>query len=516
MTTYYVSPNGNDNVDGQSPGSAWRTLARADQAVLQPGDQLLLEGGGRFPGTLSFGSTDAGSAANPVVIGSYGTGRATILASGTAGITIYNTAGMEIRDLVLVGSFASYSSQGGLNIYSDLPGNQKLDHLVITNVDASGFKNGIQIGGGNGSTGFRNVTVDACELHANREAGLITYGPAFNAAAPAYPHESVTVTNTEAHHNAGDPKNNTRNTGSGIILGAVDGGAVRYSSAHDNGYASGPTATEGPEGIWAYDSTGLVIEHNVSYFNRTGGKADGGGFGLDINVSESVLQYNLSFGNDGPGYLIYTSQTNNAHTGNTVRFNVSSNDARKPQVSWYAGISLGGRLSNLQVYQNTVVLTANGTAGAPALGLGTGLLSASVRNTILVTDGARLVRSSTAYPASTVQLQGNDYFTTAGTWAVTWGTTAYGSLNSWRTATGQERVGTTATGLNVAPDLLGGDAPFITDPDVVWEIIPESSSPLVGQALDLQSLFGIDPGPHDYFGTALGSSVAVGAAQPQP
>jgi hypothetical protein len=516
MTTYYVSPTGSDSADGQSPGSAWRTLARADQAVLQPGDQLLLQGGARFSGTLSFGSTDAGNASNPAVIGSYGTGRATILAAGMAGITVYNTAGIDIRDLVIVGNFASYAGQGGINAYADLPGNQKLSHLTVVNVDVSGFKNGIQIGGGNGATGFSDVTVDSCVVHTNKEAGLITYGPAFNAAAPKYAHASVTVTNVDAHHNAGDPTNNTRNTGNGIVLGSVSGGAVRDSSAHDNGWASGPTATEGPVGIWTYDATGVVIEHNVSYFNRTGSKADGGGFDLDQNVSQSFLQYNLSFGNDGPGYLVYTGQSNSAHTTNTVRFNISSNDSRKPQVTWYAGISLGGRLSNLQVYQNTVILTANGTAGAPALGLGTALLSAAVRNNLLVTDGAKLVRSLTAYPATTIPLQGNDYYTSAGAWSVTWGGTSYSSLNSWRTATGEERVGATNTGLAVAPVLLGGNTPFITDPDGAWEIIPASTSPLLGQALDLLVLFGIDPGTEDYFGTPLGSSVAIGAAQPQP
>ncbi|MER7538801.1 hypothetical protein ABTX77_29030 [Streptomyces sp. NPDC097704] len=75
--------------------------------------------------------------------------------------------------------------------------------------------------------------------------------------------------------------------------------------AHDNGTRSATDAEEGPEGIWVYDSSHVVLEHNKSYRNRTGSRVDGGGFGLDDNVSSSVMQYNLAYGDDGPGFLVY-------------------------------------------------------------------------------------------------------------------------------------------------------------------------------------------------------------------
>lgn len=97
--TFYVSPDGDDDHDGLSEATAWRTLGKADQVPFRPGDRLRLKGGARFPGGLTIGTGDAGSAPRPVVIDSYGTGRAVIAPRGSAGIAVYNTAGVEIRNL---------------------------------------------------------------------------------------------------------------------------------------------------------------------------------------------------------------------------------------------------------------------------------------------------------------------------------------------------------------------------------------------------------------------------------
>ena len=73
-TTYHVSPNGNDGSNGTSPGTAWRTITRVQQvsASLQPGDQILFERSGSYPGHLILNSSGSGS--QPIVVGAYGSG----------------------------------------------------------------------------------------------------------------------------------------------------------------------------------------------------------------------------------------------------------------------------------------------------------------------------------------------------------------------------------------------------------------------------------------------------------
>ena len=80
--TFYVSPNGNDNLSGTSPAQAWRTIARVQQHMLQfqPGDQILFERGGTFPGSLSI--YRSGAAGQPIVFGAYGTGSKPIISGG--------------------------------------------------------------------------------------------------------------------------------------------------------------------------------------------------------------------------------------------------------------------------------------------------------------------------------------------------------------------------------------------------------------------------------------------------
>lgn len=509
--TFYVSPDGDDGHDGLSPARAWRTLARADDATFRPGDRLRLKAGARFRGELTLGEKDAGSADAPVTIDSYGRGRATIATSGGTGISVHNTSGVEIRDLNLVGDRASFRRRAGINFFADAPDGEKLEHVAVSGVDVSHFRAGISIGAGQGTSGFRDVRISDCTLRDNKDAGLSAYGPAFDAGDPAYAHERVTVSRVKAFGNDGDPAAHGRNTGSGIVLGSVRGGRVHRAVAHDNGSRSSARAVEGPEGIWTYDSTRMVIENSVSYANHTGSRSDGGGFGLDNNVSSSVLQYNLSYRNDGPGYLVYSAADNGAQRDNTVRFNLSGNDSRKFAL-YGAIVAYGRQIKDVDIYHNTVVQSANGAVRAPVLRLQEGLSGATVRNNVFVADGVPLVDSSTAYRPSTVRFQGNSYFST-GEWAVEWGAGSYDALSGWRMATAQETLGATATGTTDDPCLPGMVAP-ITSVAGAAGMVPECAAGVAG-AVDLEAL-GVDPGPVDYFGERLSGSPSAGAAQSGP
>src|SRR4051794_29271609 len=76
-TTYYVGAAGSDSAAGTTPATAWRTIGRANNQALLPGDTVLFEGGSTFGDTTLMPSR-SGSSAAPITFGSYGTGRATI------------------------------------------------------------------------------------------------------------------------------------------------------------------------------------------------------------------------------------------------------------------------------------------------------------------------------------------------------------------------------------------------------------------------------------------------------
>src|SRR5262245_42863971 len=76
-TTYHVdSETGDDTRSGTSIEQAWKSLARVNTNVFQPGDQLLFKSGSRFTGQFrpqGSGKMD-GDKPVPIVVGKYGDG----------------------------------------------------------------------------------------------------------------------------------------------------------------------------------------------------------------------------------------------------------------------------------------------------------------------------------------------------------------------------------------------------------------------------------------------------------
>jgi hypothetical protein len=338
--TYYVSPTGCDKNMGTTTAKTWRTIKKVNATTFNAGDRILFQGRGNFDGSLSFVSSDRGSACAPIVVSTYGTGRATINSASANGISLYNTAGFELRNLRLHGAGRTTNTGSGINIYSDLAGDAMLPYLRIDSVEAYRYgEYGVVIGNWNGASGFIDVRVTDAWAHDNALGGFSTYSLV------AYTHRNVYFGHLIAQDNPGVAGAAT-NTRSGITLGGVNGVVIERSFAYNNGTLC--TASEGPVGIWTYDSVGVVIQYNESYNNRTNGAADGGGFDLDQNTRNSTVPYNYSHGNAGPGDLMAHAPDNTNHSGNTVCYNIS--DERWPQEfsGCHRGLGAHDQLGDLQ------------------------------------------------------------------------------------------------------------------------------------------------------------------------
>ena len=530
VPTFYVSTQGDDSADGTTPEKAWKTLGRADQHKFLAGERLLLRGGDTFTGTFSLNAGEAGQAAKPVIVGSYGTGQATIKAGQTPGIRIHDTAGVSISDLTLVGDGPLTSPQAGIDVYNDLPGDVLLDGVSIAKVDVSLFRDGISFVGGNGSSGFSHIEVTDSKLHGNRDNGLISDGPE-GAALPAGKHQfhDFHVSGFEAFDNAGNPDNHKTSTGSGIDLGGVDGGLIENSVAHGNGGAC--DSASGPVGIWIHDATAFTIRHNVSYSNRTAGYTDGGGFDIDQSSVGTLMEQNLSYDNWGPGYMVYSSSEDDTSSGNTVRYNVSIDDARGPKNAdsiTYGALMLAGYEKDLSVHHNTIQQSSTAEK-AKLVNLGGHLLiglhleNTTIRDNIFAGGGGPLLDAGVAPATKQVLMQGNDYFSAAGKWRMNWGGSTYTSMAAWRKATGQETVkstgqGTvksTATGTDANPGLVAV-GPVSWDPTHKPVSAPKAGSAVVLTALDLTAEFGTDIGTADFFDSPVVESKMIGAVVPKP
>jgi hypothetical protein len=517
--TYYVSTKGNDQNQGRSSGSAWKTIDQINKVDLNPGDSVLFNAQESFVGNLLLDENDFGTIEKPVYIGSYGFGRATIKAGNGSAITATNSEGIHISTIILEGEGEKTNEGNGIAILNDLRGNIRLENIRIDSVEAFGFGyTGILVEGKKTKSGFKNVNINFCEVHANGDAGLYVKGK-YDHTATAYAHENITVSNVKAYNNLGRPESEM-NTGSGIVLSDTDKGLIESCIAFNNG-ALCTSLQGGPVGIWAWDVKNIMIQHNESYGNKTGCPYDGGGFDLDGGSVNSVMQYNYSHDNDGSGYFLAQFYYARKHSGNIIRYNISENDGRK---NGYAGIDIWGQIENAYIYNNTIVLgaaagdTANAILIRPnkEMGLSDQKFpgNISIANNILVVRGnVNLVNSVRDF--TSVRLVNNNYYSADTVCNFKWDGKAYFSMEQWRTATGQEKNRNNLSGTSVDPGFLVKGL-LDTSANEKMQTMRYSlgpNSPLINKAVDVTKDFGLQHLAADIRGVSLpqGQAYDLGA-----
>jgi Right handed beta helix region len=496
-TDYFVSQHGHDEAQGTSTNAAWRSIERANRASLQPGDRVLFEAAASFAGNLLISAEDAGTPNAPVVIGSFGEGRATILAGRQNGITVENAGGIVLENLILAGAGRTNNAGYGICCENTMTNGQRLVGLCISNVEARDFGIfGILVSGTH--AGYEHVLITHCTMHDNLRGGMEVAGR-LPWDSMVYAHADVHVCDCQAFGNTGDPDYLKNHSGSGIVLYQIDGGVMENCTAWNNGALC--RSSGGGVGLWTCESRRVVIQFCESFGNRTSG-GDGGGFDLDGGSVDCALQYNYSHDNDGPGLMVYTyPYASFADHGGVVRFNISENDARKGRR--YAGLWVrtdGKEITGLEIYNNTVVI---GPWTDQAALINAHGVEARVRNNIFISSGsARPLRVE--QPQERVRFENNLYWREGGPTEITWGTQTYSSLQEWRDRTGQELLGKEPAGLFADP-LLSGQPPG-THPgerrglQTLRAFRPLPNSPALAGGWDLRKRFGLDTGTRDFLG----------------
>jgi len=531
-TTFFVSSSGDDANPG-SEAKPWRTLRRVNQTSLAAGDQVLLEGGRTFDGNLIVDERLNSNPDNPLVIGSYGQGRAIIRAGQGTGVLVRDVGGVVVRNLELVGDGLSRNQGFGVEIVNQR-GAQRLDRVWLESLEASGFRwAGIYVGGvpdlpGLGAAskasrlgryGFRNVKISRCAAHDNMYYGIYVSGP-WTQHSSGYANENVSITDCIARDNPGDPTYKKNHSGNGILLDDTDRGLIEHCTAYQNGAANG-SLEGGPVGIWADESNSVIIQFCESYDNGTGGLADGGGFDLDGGVTNSVVQYNYSHGNDGAGYLVWNyGGAVHPLDDNIIRYNISVNDGRKHH---YGGVFIGtsgGPVHGVEAYNNTIFMTPSPTGQPVVVWAGGGEPSTGIRfrNNLLISH-ADVPLVEVAPNQLDVLFQGNAYWAHQGRFAVAWRGNTYDNLGAWQTASGQERLHGQSTGRVVESGVSGVGAGETMSGKrslselTSYRLLP--GSPLIDAGIDLAAEFGLDVGTQDFWGTPIpqGKGFDIGACE---
>ncbi|MEP6736822.1 MAG: hypothetical protein ABJA70_14965, partial [Chryseolinea sp.] len=250
--------------------------------------------------------------------------------------------------------------------------------------------------------------------------------------------------------------------------------------------------------IWAYEADSVVIRHCISYKNKTArGAEDGGGFDFDGGVTNSIIEYCLSYENQGSGFGIFQYEGASPWINNTIRFCVSHNDGltsrSRSGIFIWNGDKIGKNFRDLYFYNNVIVNT-KGTA----INFDTQSkhLNFKYFNNIFVAGG-----ELTKGKATDDTFIGNDW------WSLTekFNINGIRDFKKWAQFSGQEMQGGTVHGMNVDPGFLNRTL-RITDPLLLIsleEFKIEKSSKLQSNGVDLKANFNIDPGQLDFNGRPL-------------
>jgi len=421
-------------------------------ALLRPGDTVLWEGSQTFEGGLRV--TSSGTTALPVTFGSFGTGRAELKVTAGDAVFAKNVAGITIQNLNLTGFHCAPSVPpaqcdraigNGIFFLNDLTDNSRLDSITVRDVDISGFAFerdswqpnngsgltgvGLWLKGWNGTAGFKNVTFERVVAHYNMRAGIQV-----DSAYPRLGHENVRIIDCESFRNEGMP-GLVHHSGSGIILSGTDGGTISGSFAHDNGTFN--DSAGGPVGIWSYAANNILIRGNRAIRNWTRGSADGGGFDFDGGVTNSIIEYNYSEGNAGPGLLLAQFPGAPPFHHNIIRHNTSVNDSRNTGA---AGVVVWGDVSDCAIHDNLVISSSSHVGfggGGVSFYEWTGTNLSIERNKFVVHDGIMFYNYwqgpyAIMNPNARLLFDRNAYLPCDGPFLAMYNGTQYNSLEDWR------------------------------------------------------------------------------------
>lgn len=499
----------------------------ADPAGITPGQPINIDrGGANFETAYVAAGYERGSTVVPL----------------DAPLRFPHAAGASVRWDVHAG--IAFVADDGISHNSGV----RIDHVDVHGFGGIWGSAGISIAGNTTGSAFSDIDIHRSDVHDNGPNGVYVWGFPTDSAQ----HLHVSIVRVAAYSNAFSdagraaasaalnvPNNPSGHSSeSGINVFDAQGLTIDHCLAYDNGKFG-----SGGAGIWAARSDDCLIQYCESYDNHAPGVTDGDGFDLDLGITNSVVQYNYSHDNDGAGFLIYEPHSRVGiaapNQNNVLRFNISSNDARK---NGYGGISIGNdirndasQLSGEQIYNNTVYTPASsGVIESSAfLVMGSGLLEGmAVRNNIFMTTGdtAQIsVGAGTDLRGAGNVFQGNDYWeagSAPNALNIVWSSTGtdgvvqwsrYRTLGDWQVDTGQEMLAGVSTALNENPRFY--DLPAagtIGDTDRLPTLAAfrlDADSPLRHAGLGLAKLFGIDDGGFDFYGNALpdGARLDIGA-----
>lgn len=361
-TTYYVdSVQGSDSSAGTSEAAAWKTLGKVNSVTFGPGDRILLKAGGVWNNQY-LDLKGSGSEGNPVTVDRYGSGAKPKIDFGNTavggegfGVRLRNVSYWEINNLEITsGQQVTDMRRSGVLVVGEGTGAGSFRHIYIRNLDIHDiFGTDRRTGGINfharGANTAPESTWDGILIENNTvinvaDTGIQTMTDAFLNS--GWTHKFDAFRDVVIRGNVVEKIHRD-----GILVRAGVSPLIEYNRTKSIGEACDvdPSVVSYLDNVavvaaqWAYYTTGALFQYNEASDTRML-DGDGQPWDFDVEVHDSIYQYNFSYNNEG-GTLLVMNNTDN----NIFRYNISQNDG---DGNGAFHLTSGG--GNLYVYNNII------------------------------------------------------------------------------------------------------------------------------------------------------------------
>lgn len=402
-TTYYIdSENGDDEENGTTEETAWKTLDKVNSVEFQPGDSLLFKRNSVFYGQLA--PQGSGTEEAPISIDTYGEGEKPLFdGEGREGdrmavdnegavVVLHNQDYWEINNIRVTNDAEQMGERFGILVrWHDYGTGQ---HVYIRNCDIfnikgmyeDGVNNGVDktrfqgdgiivVGTGTRYTGtpttYNDILIEGNTLDTIDRTGITIWNQwADRPGAPDYYNRIPGFHREVGEYRASTNvviRNNRLNSiaGDGILVNCSDGALIEHNTVSD---ANCRSVNDPNVAIWPHNSDNTVMQFNEVYNTRN--IYDGQAFDVDFLCDNTLIQYNYSHDNEGGFLLVMGNATNT-----TVRYNISQNDMcgvldhRGPDLFLYNNVfymtaPMNRSATNSGVFANNIFYAEDSSVGA--------------------------------------------------------------------------------------------------------------------------------------------------------
>ncbi|MFF8444129.1 discoidin domain-containing protein [Streptomyces californicus] len=364
-TTYYVdSAAGNDSAAGTSTSTPWRTLARVNQHVFQPGDTIRFLAGRTWIG--QFAPKGSGAAGSPVTATAYGTGAKPVIAGNNtvpSAILLENLKYWTLDGLEVTNGTGSTTWRTGVEVRAKDIG--AVPGITLRNLYVHKMDGVAQVGKGNiGSAGilavvrgnsvptyFTGMLIEDNEIADTKAYGITTWSTWMQREGWNSLWGELNI--PAAEH--GPFKASTGLVIRGNYVHDVGSGGINPNQVADTlieyNTVARPTSTTTNVGIWWSGADRTTVQFNEVYGARFGGRGlDCTAFDADASTHDSLVQYNYSHDNGG-GFFISVS-LGSAPASAVIRYNVSQNDGNEI-------FTFSTNTDGVDIYNNTVYVSSS-------------------------------------------------------------------------------------------------------------------------------------------------------------